>query len=93
MHNFAWPNIPLRDGGMLMTDDERDMVFELVTVLCGALVVNYEREDLRDSPIIDRIAQVAAMMKASEQQIPPIIQEVLRKAADAGRAIGTGLID
>jgi hypothetical protein len=78
---------------MLMTEDERDMVFELATVLCGALVVNYERDDFRDSPIIDRIAQVAAMMKAHEQQVPPIIREVLRKAADAGRPIGTGLLD
>ena len=68
-----------------MTNDERDMIFELATVLCGALVVNYEREDFRDSPIIDRIAQVAAMMKAGEHQVPPIIREVLRKAADAGR--------
>ena len=68
-----------------MTNDERDIIFELATVLCGSLVVNYEREDFRDSPIIDRIAQVAAMMKAGEQQVPPIIREVLRKAADAGR--------
>jgi len=43
-----------------MTDDEREMVFELATALSGAVVVQYEPEDFRDSPIIDRIAQVAA---------------------------------
>ena len=72
-----------------MTDDEREMVFELATALSGALVVNYEEYDFRDSPIIDRIAQVAAMMEAHHWEVPPIIREVLRKAAEAGRPIGT----
>jgi hypothetical protein len=74
---------------MSMTDDEREMVFELATALSGALVVNYEEYDFRDSPIIDRIAQVAAMMEAQHWEVPPIIREVLRKAAEAGRPIGT----
>ena len=72
-----------------MTDDEREMVFELATALSGALAVNYEEYDFRDSPIIDRIAQVAAMMEAHHWEVPPIIREVLRKAAEAGRPIGT----
>jgi len=72
-----------------MTDDEREMVFELATALSGALVVNYEPEDFRDSPIIDRIAQVAAMMEARGWEVPSVIREVLRKAAEAGRVIGT----
>jgi hypothetical protein len=74
---------------MSMTDDEREMVFELATALSGALVVNCEEYDFRDSPIIDRIAQVAAMMEAHHWEVPPIIREVLRKAAEAGRPIGT----
>ena len=53
-----------------MTDDEREMVFELTTALSGALVVLYEPNDLRDSPIIDRIAQVAAMMEAHDWEVP-----------------------
>jgi hypothetical protein len=73
-----------------MTEDEREMVFELATALSGALVVLYKSNDLRDSPIIDRIAQVAAMMEAHDWEVPPIIREVLRKAAEAGRPIGTG---
>jgi len=72
-----------------MTDDEREMVFELATALSGALVVNYEPADFRDSPIIDRIAQVAAMMEAHHWAVPPVIREVLRKAAETGRPIGT----
>ena len=56
-----------------MTDDEREMVFELATALSGALVVLYEPSDLRDSPVIDRIAQVAAMMEAHGREVPPTI--------------------
>jgi hypothetical protein len=59
-----------------MTDDEREMVFELATALSGALLVLalYEPEGFRSDPIIDRIAHVAAMMEAH--------------AAEAGRPIG-----
>jgi hypothetical protein len=73
-----------------MTEDEREMVFELATALSGALVVLYESNDLRDSPIIDRIAQVAAMMEAHHWEVPPVVRDVLRKAVEAGRPIGTG---
>ena len=73
-----------------MTDDEREMVFGLATALSGALVVNYEPEDFRDSPIIDRIAQVTAMMEDHDWEVPPVIRDVLRKAVEAGRPIGTG---
>jgi hypothetical protein len=59
-------------------------------LVSGALVVLYEPDDLRDSPIIDRIAQVAAMMEAHEREVPPIIRDVLRKAAEAGRPVGLG---
>ena len=74
---------------MAMTEDEREMLFELATVLSGALVVNYEHDDLRDSPIIERIAQVAAMMEAHHWEVPPVMREVLRKAVETGRVIGT----
>ena len=71
-----------------MTDDERELAFELATALSGVLVVNYEQVDFRDSPIIDRIALVAAMMEAHDWEVPPVIQAALRKAAEAGRPIG-----
>ena len=71
-----------------MTEDEREMVFELATALSGALVVNYDQYDLHDSPIIDRIAQIAAMMEAHDWGVPRVIRDVLRRAAEAGRVIG-----
>ena len=71
-----------------MTDDEREMLFELAEELAGYLVVHYEREDFQDSPTIDRMAQIAAMMEASGREVPPVIHEVLRKAVEAGRPIG-----
>jgi hypothetical protein len=54
-----------------VTEDEREMVFELATALAGAIVVLYEPNGLRDSPMIDRIGQVAAMMEAYHWDVPP----------------------
>ena len=79
-----------RVGRTLMTDDEREMVFELATALSGALLVLalYEPEGFRSGPIINRIAHVAAMMEAHGHEVPSAIRDVLRKAAEAGRPIG-----
>ncbi len=76
---------------MSMTDDEREMVFELATALSGALLVLglHDPESFRSGPIIDRIAHVAAMMEAHGHEVPPTIRDVIRKAAEAGRPIGT----
>jgi len=73
-----------------MTEDERELIFELATALSGALLVLalYEPEGFRSGPIIDRIAHVAAMMEAHGHEVPPTIRDVLRKAVEAGRAIG-----
>jgi hypothetical protein len=78
-------------GCTTMTTDEREMVFELATALSGALLVLhlYEPDGFRSGPVIDRIAQVAAMMEAHDWEVPPVIRDVLRKAAEAGRVIGT----
>ncbi len=66
-----------------MTDDEREMVFELATALSGALLVLslHEPEGFRSGPIIDRIAHVAAMMESHGHEVPPSFRDVLRKAA------------
>ena len=71
---------------MAMTEDEREMLFELATALSSALLLLglHEPEGLRSGPIIDRIAHIAAMMEAHGHEVPPAIQEVLRKAAEAG---------
>jgi len=75
---------------MAMTEDEREMLFELATALSSALLVMglHEHGGLRSGPIIDRIAHIAAMMEAHGHEVPPAIQEVLRKAAEAGHPIG-----
>ena len=57
--------------------------------LCRGLSWSITSPNFRDSPIIDRIAQVAAMMEARGWEVPSVIREVLRKAAEAGRVIGT----
>jgi hypothetical protein len=73
-----------------MTEEEREMVFELATALSGALLILhlYEPNGFRSGLIIDRIAQVAAMMEAHGWEVPRVIRDVLRKAAEAGRSIG-----
>src|SRR5215203_3679247 len=43
----------------VVTDNERQMLFELAEELAGYLVVHYERESFQDSPTIERMAQVA----------------------------------
>jgi len=75
---------------MAMTEDEREMLFELATALSSALLVMglHEHGGLRSGPIIDRIAHIAAMMEAHGHEVPPAIQEVLRKAAEARHPIG-----
>ena len=75
---------------MAMTEDEREMLFELATALSSALLVMglHEHGGLRSGPIIDRIAHIAAMMEAHGHEVPPAIQELLRKAAEAGHPIG-----
>ena len=85
-----------RVGRTLMTDDEREMVFELATALSSALLVlslhepeGFRTEGFRSGPIIDRLAHVAAMMEAHGHEVPLTIRDVLRKAAEAGRPIGT----
>ena len=76
---------------MAMTEDEREMLFELATALSSALLLLglHEPEGLRSGPIIDRIAHVAAMMEAHHWEVPPVMREVLRKAVETGRVIGT----
>ena len=71
-----------------MTDDDREMLFGMAEELAGYVVLDYEREDFQDSPTIDQLAQVAAMMEAHDWEVPPVIREALRKAVEAGRVIG-----
>jgi hypothetical protein len=73
---------------MPMTDDEREILFGLAEELAGYVVTDYDREDYQDSPTIDQLARVVAMMEAESREVPPVILEALKKAAEAGRPVG-----
>jgi hypothetical protein len=74
-------------GGRVVTDEEREMLFGLAEELAGYVVIYYKREDFQDSPTINDLARVAAMMEANRREVPPIIHEALQKAAEAGRTV------
>ena len=71
-----------------MTDELIDLVAELAEALCMHMVVDYAAKDYQDSSLVERIAQVAALLQANGRPVPLAITDVLRRAADAGRPIG-----
>ena len=71
-----------------MTDELIDLVAELTEALCAHMVVDYTAEDYRGSALVERIAQVAAMLQARGRPVPLPIADVLRRAAEAGRPVG-----
>ena len=71
-----------------MTDELIDLVAEVTEVLCAHLVVDYTAKDYRGSALVERIAQVAAMLQARGRPVPLPIADVLRRAAEAGRPVG-----
>ena len=70
-----------------MIEDEREMLFRLAEELAGYVVLHYDRENFQNSPTIDHLARVAAMMEAGGRAVPPIILDALRKSVEAGRPI------
>ena len=76
------------EEGKLMTDDDREMLFGMAEELAGYVVTDYDREDFQDSPTIDQLARAAAVMEAHGWEVPLVVRDVLRKAAEAGRPIG-----
>jgi hypothetical protein len=71
-----------------VTDELIALVAELTEALCEHMVEGYTAEDYRGSDLIERIAQVAAMLQARGRPVPLPISDVLRRAADAGRPVG-----
>jgi hypothetical protein len=71
-----------------MTHELIDLVAELKEALCLHMVVDYAAEDYRGSSVVERVAQVAAMLQANGRPIPLPIADVLRRAAEAGRPVG-----
>ena len=71
-----------------MTDELIALVAELTEALCEHVALDYTAEDYRGSPLIERVAQVAAMLQAKGRPVPLPIADVLRRAAEAGRPVG-----
>ena len=71
-----------------MTDELIDLVAELTEALCLHMAVDYTAEDYRGSPVVERVAQVAAMLQANGRPVPLPVADVLRRAAEAGRPMG-----
>jgi hypothetical protein len=65
---------------------------EWVTVLAEPLarymLESYAEEEWRDSPQVEALARVAALLEARGIEVPSPILEALRTAAEAGRPIG-----
>ena len=71
-----------------MTDELIALVAELTEALCEHMVLDYTAEDYMGSTLIERIAQVAAILQAKGRPVPLPIADVLRRAAEAGRPVG-----
>jgi hypothetical protein len=52
------------------------------------MLESYADEEWRDSPQVEALARVAALLEARGFEVPSAILEALRKAAEAGRPIG-----
>jgi hypothetical protein len=65
-----------------------DLVEELAEPLAEYLLSEYANEDWRDSPLIETLARVAALLEVGGREVPPSVLDALRKAAEAGRPIG-----
>ena len=52
------------------------------------MVADYEREDWQDSPLVETLARVVALLEARGHDIPVPILDALRKASEAGQMVG-----
>jgi hypothetical protein len=64
------------------------LVEELAEPLAEYMLADYSAEDWRDSPVVEALARVAAMLEAEGRNVPGSILAALRKATEAGRGIG-----
>jgi hypothetical protein len=70
------------------TEPTIGLVAELAEPLAEYMLLDYEREDWQDSPLIESLARVAALLEVQGCEIPGAILSVLRKASEAGQPIG-----
>ena len=65
-----------------------ELVAELAEPLARYMLGSYAGEEWRDSPQVEALARVAALLESRGFEVPSAILEALRKAAEAGRPIG-----
>jgi hypothetical protein len=65
-----------------------DLVEELADPLAEYLIGDYASEDWRNSPVIETLARVAALLEVGGREVPRSVLDALRNASEAGRAIG-----
>ncbi len=52
------------------------------------MLADYSAEDWRESPVVEALARVAALLEAEDRVVPASILAALRKATEAGRPLG-----
>lgn len=65
-----------------------DLVEELAQPLATYMVADYTGDDWRDSPVVEALARVAALLEVDGREVPGCILLALKRAAEAGRPIG-----
>ena len=64
------------------------LVVELAEPLARYMLGSYADDEWRDSPQVEALARVAALLEARGFEVPSAILKAFRKAAEAGRPIG-----
>ena len=65
-----------------------DLIEELAEPLAECLVEGYVWQNWQDSPVVETMARVAAMLEKDGREVPPCLLEVLKKASEAGHSVG-----
>ena len=65
-----------------------DLVEELAEPLAEDMLGDYTAVDRQDSPLVEALARVAALLEVDGRKVPGSIMAALRKASEAGRPIG-----
>ena len=70
------------------TEPTIDLVADLAEPLAEYMLLDYEREDWQDSPLVESLARVAVLLESQGREIPAPVLIALRKASEAGVPIG-----
>jgi len=65
-----------------------DLVAGLAEPLARYMLANAAAEEWRDSPQVEALARVAALLEGDGREVPLPILDALRRAAEVGRPIG-----